>query len=59
MAALLGSFLALFDLHAFPDCAFATIYQLVGLDPLMKIRDRSGQQIPIALEGEPVWDVIA
>ncbi len=37
----------------------ATIYQLVGLDPHMKLRDAAGQSVPIALEGHPVWDVIA
>ena len=37
----------------------ATIYQLVGLDPHMTIRDASGRPIPIALEGEPIWEVIA
>ena len=37
----------------------ATIYQLLGLDPKMIIRDRSDNPVHIALEGEPVWDVIA
>ena len=37
----------------------ATIYQLLGLDPKMIIRDRSGNPVHIALDGEPVWDVIA
>ena len=37
----------------------ATIYQLLGLDPKMVIRDQSDNPVHIALEGEPVWDVIA
>jgi hypothetical protein len=37
----------------------ATIYQLLGLDPKMIIRDRSGNPVHIALDGAPVWDVIA
>ena len=37
----------------------ATIYQLLGLDPHMTIRDASGNTVPIALHGQPVRDVIA
>ena len=37
----------------------ATIYQLLGLDPKMIIRDRSDNPVHIALDGEPIWDVIA
>jgi hypothetical protein len=37
----------------------ATVYQLLGLDPHMTIRDEFDNEIPIALEGEPVHDVIA
>ena len=36
----------------------ATIYQLVGLDPHMIVHDRNGRPISIALDGDPVWDVI-
>jgi hypothetical protein len=37
----------------------ATVYQLLGLDPHMTIRDEFDNQIPIALEGEPIHEVIA
>jgi hypothetical protein len=37
----------------------ATVYQLLGLDPHMIIRDEFDNQIPIALEGEAVHEVIA
>lgn len=37
----------------------ATIYELLGIDPHAKIRDRSGRAIPIALDGDPIRDVIA
>ena len=37
----------------------ATIYELVGLDPHMTVRDATGQIVPIALEGQPVHEVIA
>jgi hypothetical protein len=37
----------------------ATVYQLLGLDPHMLIRDDLGTQVPIALHGQPVHDVIA
>ena len=37
----------------------ATIYQLLGLDPKMTIHDRSDNPVHVALDGEPVWDVIA
>jgi hypothetical protein len=37
----------------------ATVYQLLGLDPHMIIRDEFNNQIPIALEGKPVHEVIA
>ncbi len=37
----------------------ATIYQLLGIDPHMQIRDTEGISVPVGLEGEPVWDVIA
>ncbi len=37
----------------------ATVYQLLGLDPHMLIRDDLGTQVPIALHGHPVHDVIA
>ncbi|MBP86183.1 MAG: hypothetical protein CMJ64_05625 [Planctomycetaceae bacterium] len=37
----------------------ATIYKLVGLDPHETIRDRSGNDVPIALYGNAVHEVIA
>jgi hypothetical protein len=37
----------------------ATVYQLLGLDPHMLIRDDLGTQIPIALHGHAIHDVIA
>ena len=37
----------------------ATIYQLLGIDPTQMISDQSGRPIPVALGGEPIWDVIA
>ena len=37
----------------------ATIYQLLGLDPKMIIHDRSNNPVHIALDGEPIRDVIA
>ena len=37
----------------------ATIYQLLGSDPTQMISDQSGRPIPVALGGEPIWDVIA
>lgn len=37
----------------------ATVYQLLGLDPHMLIRDDLGNELPIALHGQPVHDVIA
>lgn len=36
----------------------ATVYQLLGIDPHRKITDAAGQQVPIALHGEPVWEAI-
>ena len=36
----------------------ATIYQLLGIDPHHKITDGSGQRVPVALHGEPVWEAI-
>ena len=37
----------------------ATIYQLLGIDPHLQVRDANGNPVPISLEGEPVYDVIA
>ena len=37
----------------------ATIYHLLGLDPQMVIQDSSGRPYHIALDGKPVWGVIA
>ncbi|MBM82570.1 MAG: hypothetical protein CMJ78_18555 [Planctomycetaceae bacterium] len=37
----------------------STVYQLLGINPHQKIRDPEGEWVPIGLEGEPVWDVIA
>ncbi|MCH7686922.1 MAG: DUF1501 domain-containing protein [Planctomycetes bacterium] len=37
----------------------ATIYHLLGLDPQMVIHDSSGRPYHIALDGKPVWGVIA
>ncbi|MFQ5732870.1 MAG: DUF1501 domain-containing protein [Planctomycetaceae bacterium] len=37
----------------------ATIYQLLGIDPDTTVPDRSGRNVRIALDGEPVWDAIA
>jgi hypothetical protein len=37
----------------------ATVYQLLGLDPNMLIRDDLGTRVPIALHGQPVHDIIA
>ena len=37
----------------------ATIYQLLGIDPHLLVRDANGNPVPISLEGEPVHDVIA
>ena len=37
----------------------ATIYQLLGLDPHMQLRDAAGRAVSSALHGRPVWDVIA
>jgi hypothetical protein len=37
----------------------ATIYQLLGVDPTMKVNDLSGRPVPIAHGGAPVWEVIA
>jgi hypothetical protein len=37
----------------------ATVYHLVGVDPHMKIKDATGQTVPVALEGQPVHEVIA
>ncbi|MBI82513.1 MAG: hypothetical protein CMJ81_04890 [Planctomycetaceae bacterium] len=37
----------------------ATIYQLLGLNPQMKIPDQAGNLVPIALHGRPITDVIA
>ena len=37
----------------------ATIYQLLGIAPTQMISDQSGRPIPVALGGEPIWDVIA
>jgi hypothetical protein len=37
----------------------ATVYQLLGLDPHMLIRDDVGTQVPIALHGHAIHDVIA
>ena len=37
----------------------ATVYQLLGLDPHTLITDATGNDVPIALHGAPVHDVIA
>jgi hypothetical protein len=37
----------------------ATVYRLVGIDPHLKIKDATGQTVPVALEGQPVHEVIA
>jgi len=37
----------------------ATIYQLLGLNPQMKVPDQAGNPVPIALHGRPIMDVIA
>jgi hypothetical protein len=42
-----------------PPDFVATVYQLLGIDPHMTVRDRLGRPIPIAHGGEPVFDVIA
>jgi hypothetical protein len=42
-----------------PASLVATIYELLGIDPGMTVRDRVGRPIPIAQGGEPVQGVLA
>ena len=42
-----------------PDDFVATVYQLLGIDPHLAVRDRMGRPIPIAHGGDPIWDLIA
>ena len=42
-----------------PPDFVATVYQLLGIDPHLAVRDRLGRPIPIAHGGEPVFEVIA
>lgn len=37
----------------------ATVYRLLGIDPHWKIRDATGNKVPVALHGNAVRDVIA
>ena len=36
----------------------STVYQLLGINPHMKIKNPEGEMVPVGYEGEPVWDVI-
>jgi hypothetical protein len=42
-----------------PGDLVATVYQLTGADPERTIPDQSGQPIPIAHGGKPIWDILA
>ena len=42
-----------------PGDLVATIYQLLGVDPELKLLDLSGRPVHIAHGGEPIWDIIA
>ena len=42
-----------------PPDLVATFYHLMGIDPAMTVRDRTGRPVPIAHGGEPVRAVIA
>jgi hypothetical protein len=42
-----------------PPDLVATFYQLMGIDPSMTVRDRTGRPLPIAHGGEPVRALIA
>jgi uncharacterized protein (DUF1501 family) len=37
----------------------ATIYECLGIDPEMPIRDRSGRPIPVAHGGRPIREILA
>ena len=37
----------------------ATVYQLLGIDPHTIIHDRNGRPISVALDGKPIYDIIA
>lgn len=37
----------------------ATVYELLGIDPRMRLRDATGQSVTASLEGRPVHEVIA
>jgi len=42
-----------------PGDLVATIYQLLGIDPHMTVRDRTGRPLAIAHGGEPIDDILA
>jgi hypothetical protein len=37
----------------------ATIYQCLGIDPHMTVPDRIGRPVPVALGGEPIYEILA
>ncbi len=37
----------------------ATVYELLGIDPEMRIRDRSGRPMPVAMGAEPIRELMA
>jgi len=42
-----------------PSDFVATIYQLMGIDPRMTVRDRTNRPVPIAHGGEPIRELMA
>lgn len=42
-----------------PPDLVATFYHLLGIDPSLTVRDRTGRPVPIAHGGEPVRDLLA
>ncbi|MDA0835645.1 MAG: DUF1501 domain-containing protein [Planctomycetota bacterium] len=42
-----------------PADLVATVYHLLGVDPHLLVKDRTGRPFPIARSGEPVFEVIA
>ena len=42
-----------------PADIFATIYECLGIDPALPVRDYAGRPVPIAHGGRPIHEILA
>ena len=47
------------DMPVSPADVCATIYECLGIDPEMTVRDRGGRPVPVANGGQPLRAILA